>query len=185
MRARAETFGFISCVIFFSLALVPYAVSAHGAGLTFTATTSNAIIDVDYQAYSIVAGDLGRFDLRLFKDAARIVPVAFDNVWVRISKVNEPNPDRAGETLFSGLIAKPEFGGTGFSILIPESGPYTMLVRYSMGDTEISEATLLFTVEPPYREEFRYGREFWFGLAGGAAAIALAFGLYLFTRRRR
>ncbi len=114
--------------------LVPEAqVSAHGEGMTFsaTSTTENGapyIVDVDYADTAIVADTLGRFDFNLFTDAERTKPVPYTDLWVRIE---QKNGDSRGRTLYAGSVAKVQFGGTGFGIILPEGGQYTMSVRYN------------------------------------------------------
>jgi hypothetical protein len=49
----------------FMLVAIPERSYAHGSGLTLTATTTENFVDVDYDGFSIFAGEPGRFDLKL------------------------------------------------------------------------------------------------------------------------
>ncbi len=156
---------------------VPHAAHAHGeAGLTFSATSTTEggkpyQVDVDYAEAAIVADSFGRFDFSLFEDAAREKPIAFTDLWVRISE--EGAEGKRGRTLYAGSVAKMQFGGTGFSFVFPKGGKYVMSVRYNdankdkWGET-VAEAEFPLDVLRSYDEnKFNFGTEFWVGLLAG------------------
>lgn len=165
-----------------SFELIPTVVNAHGEGFSLTATTTDYIIDVDYDYTAIFSGDTGRFNFNLFKDATRTKKVDFTKVWARIVRESDI---REGDTVFSGWIAKAVFGSTGLSISLPESGAYTMIVRYNNDDdNKITEATLPFTVYPGTAEQaFKFGIEFWSGIAGGLFLALIAVSGFVLRKR--
>jgi hypothetical protein len=178
-------------LILFSLyMMLPNSIQAHGAGMTFSATTTEGyIIDVDYSDLSIVADNIGRFDFNLFLDANRTKPVPFTDLWVRIEQKNEGKRDR---TLYAGSVAKMQFGGTGFSLVFPTEGKYTLSVRYNdstignLGDTVAEDEFELDVVRPYDKPVFAYtSREFLGGLGGGALVSITVAGAYLFWRRKK
>ncbi len=189
MRARAYPISlfFAACALCLALTAFPHFANAHGAGLTFTSTTTDYLVDVDYSAFGIIVGEPGRFDFKLFKDAERTKPVDFTQVWVRISKKTVEGDDAQFGTIFSGWIAKALFGTTGMSIALPESGQYEMLVRYNSGDDEIVETTLPFSVEAAQsKNSFVPSPAAMLGFAAGAlVATAILFGYRTVIRRRR
>ncbi len=179
--------------IFFIIGIVqPTTVSAHGVGMTFFATSTTEdgqpyIVDVDYADTAIVADTFGRFDFNLFADAERTKAVPFSDLWVRIE---QKNGDVRGRTLYAGSVAKAQFGGTGFGIILPEGGEYTLSVRYNdaskdeLGGT-VAEAEFTLNVLRAYDEnKFNFGMEFWVGLVGGIF-LALIGLLPLFLNRKK
>ncbi len=164
------------------LFFAPHPVYAHENGLTLTSTTTNYLVDVDYETFVIAAGLPGRFTLRLFRDAERQQPVDFTQVFARITRDNE-YPD--GRLIFSGWIAKGMFGSTGFSTALAEVGSYKLTVRYNNGDTELVEATMPFEVVPAVKDDtwFHADRNFWvgFGICGAIAGVLAA--AYILWRR--
>lgn len=175
---KTQTFALLlSAFVLTIVGLVPEAqVSAHGEGMTLsaTSTTENGapyIVDVDYADTVIVADTFGRFDFNLFSDAERTKPVSFTDLWVRIEQ--KKDGEKRGRTLYAGSVAKMKFGGTGFGIILPEGGQYTMSVRYNdasrdeLGET-VAEAEFPLEVLRGYDEnKFNFGMEFWVGLIGG------------------
>jgi hypothetical protein len=166
-------------LVVFQLSAKP--VYAHGTGLTFTATTTPYVIDVDYDSFVIESGYSGRFTYHIFSDAARTKPVDFDRVWVRIFKES----DDGDETFFSGWIVKGILGATGMSYRFPNAGTYTMIVRYSAGEeTNLAEGRFSLIVEKGAAEKaFRFGIEFWSGLCAGLF-LALCASAFLILRTR-
>lgn len=165
------------------LVAVPAQTRAHGSGLTLTATTTENFVDVDYDSFTIIAGEPGRFDFKLFKDPKRVQPTEFSKVWVRILRESDI---KEGDTIFSGWIAKAIFGSTGFSILLPQPGSYKMIVRYNAGDSEIVEATLPFTVEESKTKQSFFDLKFFLGsIVGVALGIAVLLAFKTFIPRRR
>ncbi len=166
----------LSVFVLTVVGLVPVAqVSAHGEGMTFSATSTTEggtpyIVDVDYADTAIVADTFGRFDFNLFSDAERTKPVPYTDLWVRIE---QKNGESRGRTLYAGSVAKVQFGGTGFGMILPEGGQYTMSVRYNdaskdkWGET-VAEAEFPLTVlRSPDEDTFNFGMEFWVGLVAG------------------
>lgn len=178
----------IAAVVFAGLLLmfVPDDAYAHGNGLTLTATTSVGYVDVDYSDYSVYARETGKFDIKLFKDPERTQPITFSRVWVRVVQRNDL-PE--GETVFSGWIAKPSFGPTGFSITLPDPGAYVLMVRYVNGDTAVDDASLPFTVLRR-TDPSPLDRSFFLGSAAGFGAaffvlLGLVYGRRFVIQRRR
>lgn len=163
--------------------VLPANVSAHGEGMTFSATSTTEdgapyIVDVDYADTAIVADTFGRFDFNLFTDAERTKPVPYTDLWVRIE---QKNGDKRGRTLYAGSVANAQFGGTGFGIILPEGGQYTMSVRYNdaskdkFGET-VAEAEFPLEVLRGYDEnKFSFGMEFWVGLIVGLFVAVIGF----------
>jgi hypothetical protein len=159
-----------------SLALVvPGAASAHGSGITFTATTTAAtgevrLIDVDYSDFTVYAGTFGRFDFKLFSDPERTEAVPFTDLWVRIE---EERDGGRSKVFFAGPIAKADFGGTGFSIVFPEAGEYLLSVRYNdaqggaIGSTLAEAEFPLTVVADPNAPAFYLLPALWAGFAAG------------------
>lgn len=184
MRISATFFALVASVLFLSnFGLMPRTVSAHGTGLTFTSTTTDYYVDVDYSDFFVVAGIPGRFDFKLFTDEARTQPVDFTQVWARVVRTSDKTE---GTTVFSGWIAKALFGSTGMSITLHDVGAYNLVVRYNNGDNQIIEATLPFEVVQGQSEPFAPDRNFWFGFVAGCAVLLCAFlGYRIATQRRR
>ncbi len=126
--------------IVLAIAVLPTGASAHGSGLTFTATTTDFYVDIDYETFVIESGEPGRFDFKLFKDPERLHSAEFTQVWTRIKR---DDGSKTGETLFSGWIADALFGSTGLTYSFAESGEYTLVVRYQNGDDELVETSFL------------------------------------------
>lgn len=156
--------------------MLPALTSAHGTGLTFTATVTGDngtpyYIDVDYTEEALVANALGRFDLKLFADESRTEAVAFTDVLIRISKAN--TAESRGVMLYSGSITKADIGATGFSFMFPESGEYMLTVTYHGIDeesqsVELGEAAFLLEVHKSEgKRKFNFTREFWLGISFG------------------
>ncbi len=181
----------ILAVIAFALLIffAPRPLYAHLTGLTLTATTSNGYIDIDYDTFDVVAGEPGRFTLRLFKDEDRKVPIDFSEVWVRIGKRNITKQTEIYDTVFNGWIAQPAFGSTGVTLNLTEPGEYTITTRYAKKGSEIdddlAEATLPFTVLPPLEDPIEIDKNFWTGFGIGALTIAALGALTYFIQRRR
>ncbi len=176
-------------VVFAAFLSAPFDVGAHGAGLTFTSTTTDGmIIDVDYGDLYISAGSAGRFDFNLFTDGSRDKTAEFSKVWVRISKNIQDS--KSGETVYAGYVSRQLFGGNGFSILLPAAGTYTLKARYEadsesgLGDT-LAEAEFILDVAPPWGEEqFKYqSKEFKVGVGSGFLIAALLCIAWFFRKR--
>lgn len=168
-----------SSLFVLALLISPETSFAHGeAGLTFTSTTTEGrIVDVDYRDAYIEAGLMGRFDFGIFSDDSRQQQAKFTDIWVRIVR---EDGSRVGKTLFAGGIANQEFGGDGFSFVFPEGGTYTLHVRYNDADADeygketVGEAEFkLDVLRSTDEEKFAFGMEFWVGIVGGAALLAV------------
>ncbi len=162
--------------------MMPRDAYAHGAGLTFTATTTPYFVDVDYSDFFIYAGELGRFDLMLFSDEERAKPVDFSKVWIRIVQ-RDTSP--RGDTLFSGWIGRPEFGPTGFSIVLPDIGSYDLVVRYVKGDKIIADTTFALTVIEGRSSGKPNWRTYIPVASGALAAVIATITAAIFIRRHR
>lgn len=169
----------------------PVLVYAHGDGTTFSATTTAEggemrVIDVDYSEPSISADSVGRFDFKLFTDTDRTKSVPFTDLWVRIE---EKRGTGRGAVLFAGPIAKADLGGTGFTIVFPEAGEYTLSVRYNgtrdgSHDATLAEGEFSLSVLPGANAPGTYRTPaFWTGFIS-ALIISLAAAGALFARSR-
>lgn len=172
--------SFVATILLIAVSFAQSAL-AHGAGISFTATTTLGYVDVDYNGYAVESGSAGFFSFHLFKDAERTEPIDFTQAWVRIAREDGA---RTGTTVFSGWLARPFIGSTGLSFEFAESGTYTIHVRYSNDDTEVAEAALPILVEPGVRERaFQLSIEFWSGIAGGLFLSLLVVALIVIRKR--
>jgi transposase len=177
------------CFLVVIFPFVPLArVSAHGeAGMTLTGTADGYTGDVDYDNTFVEVGTSGRFVFNLFKgDTIDVVGtgVEFDDLWVRVMKKDET---KNGKMIFAGPLHKPLFGGTGISLLIPEAGDYTIIVRYNKDDDKIVEITYAFTafslaVEKKLYDEknFRLGAVF-----GALTMVFVGIGVFALRSLKR
>lgn len=183
----------LAVALFVSLSALPEQAEAHGeAGLTFSATSTNesgqvTFVDMDYTELAIVARDsAGRFTFDLFGDETRTQPVDYTDLWVRIV---EDTGTGGGRTVFAGPIYRTQYGGVGFLFTFPESGKYTMHLRYNDADASSSGETLaeaefpLDVLRSEDENKFNFGIEFWVGLVGGLFAAVI--GLLPFFLRRK
>ena len=162
--------------------------------MTFSATSTTEdgklhIVDVDYSDLAIEAQRIGRFDFNLFSDGARTKPIAFTDMWVRIT---QDNGGKNGKTIFAGSVAKQEFGGNGFSLVFPRGGKYKLDVRYNDANLDdygatVAEAEFELDVFPSEEElAFKYlSKEFGTGLGGGLLICILGGGGYWWWDRRK
>ncbi len=185
MSYKIAITGLLLAIVSTLLVLVhPLPLYAHGSGLTLTATTTDYLVDVDYNTFTIVAEDGGFLGFLLFSDAERTKPVEFTSVWARIASKVETSDHIRYDTIFSGQIARSLFGSTGLSITLPQSGEYMLTLRFYNGEDELVDTSIPFTVEPPYDEQqFNYSMEFWTGLGGGSMFVLLLALLYSFRKR--
>ncbi len=165
--------------------LIPTGSYAHGSGFTLSATTTDYFVDIDYGSIAVVAQESDRFTFQLYKDADRVIPADFSEVWVRISKRTEANQSEIQSTVFNGLLAQPSFGPPGVMLTLYEPGQYNVTARFTNGDDELAEVTLPFTVAPSSDMQIDYGRDFWFGFIYGVGATpVVALALWFILRRR-
>ncbi len=154
----------------------PMAASAHGEGLTLSATSTTEggppyIVDIDYADLWIEAERIGRFNFNLFADSEATEPVDFTDMWVRIVR---EDGSKNGKLLYAGAVANQAYGRDGFSFVFPEGGTYTLSVRYSkagedgFGDTIAEVEFPLDVLRSAGENEFKFdSMEFWVGLIGG------------------
>ncbi len=176
MKTQTLVFFFATFTLTLTGFLLPANVSAHGEGMTFSATSTAEdsppyLVDVDYAEAAIVADSFGRFDFNLFVDAARQKGVEYTDLWVRITE--QDSDGKRGRTLYAGSVARAQFGGTGFSFLFPKGGKYQLNVRYNDANKDewggtVAEAEFTLDVLRGYDEnKFNFGMEFWVGLVAG------------------
>ena len=175
-------FALVLPFLILAVVSIPYAGSAHGeAGLTFSAVdTDNGsirFVDIDYTETEIIARDsVGRFTFDLFADADRTQTVEYTDMWVRIV---QDDGGRSGKTVFAGPIYPVQFGGAGFLFTFPDSGKYTLHVRYndankgSYGETLAEAEFPLDVLRSSEENTFDFGMEFWIGLIGGIFLVLI------------
>lgn len=177
-------------ILFFATFSKPDIALAHGEGMTLSATSTTEggkpyVVDVDYADTAIVADTFGRFDFNLFADAERTKAVPFTDLWVR---VEQKSGDKRGKTLYAGSVAKAQFGGTGFGIILPEGGEYTLSVRYNdaskgdWGDTVAEAEFALNVLRGDDENKFNFGIQFWVGVIAGLFVAVIGL-LPLFLRK--
>lgn len=174
-------------LITIALLASPNVASAHGeAALTFTSTTTDGyIVDIDIIDGYLQADTFTRMNLGLFKDSARTESANFTDIWVRIVR---KDGDKVEKVLFAGPIAKPRFGGIGFSFVFPEGGIYTLSVRYNdtskdiFGETVAEVEFELDVLRSQKENNFTFGSEFWIGMLIGVFGCAILM-LPFFVRR--
>ncbi len=179
----------LSLTIYIALFL-PILALAHGeAGLTFTDAVDGYQLDVDYEAESIQAKNIGaRFTFNIFSDEAKTQPVEYSDLWVRIV---QNNGTENGKTIFAGPVYNARFGGAGFLYMFPEGGKYTMYVRYNREnkeavlDSSIVEGVFDMNVLRSTDEKrFSFGLEFWLGLMIGVFGVIILTMPLLMNRRK-
>ncbi len=192
MKLLTYTTTFVLIVAFVNISS-PKETLAHGEGglsLSATSTTKGGlahIVDVDYGDIVIEADRIGRFNFSLFADTERTKPVDFTDMWVLIER---DDGDKVGKTVFAGGIAKQAFGGNGFSFVFPESGKYTLNIRYNNATDDIFGTTVAeaeFTLEVLRSEEenkFKFSLEFWSGLVGGLLITLLGMSPFILGRKK-
>ena len=128
-------------VIFLSICglLVVLTAFAHGGGLLFEKTIGNYRTDIDYSSDVITTGRPGRFNFNIIETTTENFAV-FTSVFVNIQQPN-------GEILFSGFLAKPEFGLPGITVDFPEPGDYKLTARFNNGNESLIETDFPLRVE--------------------------------------
>ena len=191
---KKTRYSLLVVILFLGFAsALPHAAHAHGkAGLTFsaTSTTEDGLpyqVDVDYAEATIIADGFGRFIFNLFQDATRENTVEYSDLWVRITE--QDSDGKRGRTLYAGSVAKAQFGGTGFSLVFPKGGKYTLSVRYNdtskdEGGSTIAEAEFeLDVLRSSEENKFNLSMEFWGGLFTGLFGAIIVI-LPLFLRKK-
>jgi hypothetical protein len=147
--------------------ILPFSLLAHENGASYEAKTRLHLIDIGYG--EPVEGEAITLDFDLFTLDGK-VRIAFDDVWVRISK--------KGRAYFAGPIASKEFGKPAMTMILPEEGSYEVSVKFSKDETVIEEAA--FSFEAASRNEGPSSKK---NLGYWAIALIAVFCLGWFTRR--
>lgn len=121
-------------------------VDAHTVGASWEKQSGSYLIDVGYDAPSIVAGQSVRFDFNLWKDSAESASADFVHVWVRIIK------DKG--TLLATGIYHQSIGPTTLLYTFADAGSYTLEASFrNAGGDELASALFPITVSEA-RETF-------------------------------
>lgn len=114
------------------LAAIASVTHGHGFGQTLEKAIGDFVIDVDYDALELRAGEPARFNFNIWnKD--RTQPSEFTDVWVRIA------PQNTQGVVFAGSVHNPEFGFAGFTYTFPRSGFYELAVRFQKNGEQLAE----------------------------------------------
>lgn len=113
----------------------------HGAGQALSSQVGDYTIDIDYESFTseIYINESVRFSFQLWnKDKTE--PVEFTGVFVSIKLQQGYN------SVFSGQLGIPEFGGVGMSVVFPDPGSYELMARFINKDGTLAEAKFPLTV---------------------------------------
>lgn len=124
-------------------ALLPFGVSAHGLGSTLEAESGDYVVDVGYDAFSLVEDSPVRFSFELLR-RGESEEAEFAEVFVRI--------ERSGRAVLAAAFPKAEFGETGLTFTFPSAGSYLLSASYSGLEGKIAEASFPLNVEAAERE---------------------------------
>jgi hypothetical protein len=155
-------------VVALSILLLPLFIFAHGVGQTLSLDAGNYEIDIDLDNENPKLGDSVRFDFDLLSKNENLQAPEFDYVWVRIQNDQK--------IIFAGGIGKPDFGSLGLTTVLPDSGEYSISVRFQRGEEKISEGSATFEVskgdgiEQSFVEYF-FTEQFFVGLLIGLVVV--------------
>ncbi len=115
------------------ITLLPGLVSAHGDGLAFDEPTGSYIADLDTNVDTLKANQSIRFSFALW-NKERTETVEVGSFWIRVT------PKNSEQTLFAGLIGKPQFSEPSLSYTFPKAGEYNFYLRFQKSGTKSDEA---------------------------------------------
>lgn len=107
----------------------PTQIFAHGSGGEFTEEKAGYKIDVGYESKELYANEPSNFDFKLFMGDEE---AEYTDIWVRIVKENQ--------TILATGIHNQDLGGTTLLYEFPESGNYTIHVRYQNNGESLVES---------------------------------------------
>lgn len=146
---RVPAYSVLICTIFGAATFVAGPAYAHETGASFTATTTQYAIDIGYDPASFVAGQSVRFDFVLNEEKTD-APVAFDQVWVRIT-------DADNTLLATGLLHQ-SIGPTTLLYVFSDPGSYKLESSFRNADgDEIAAATFPIHVQSLRQGYWSYG----------------------------
>lgn len=125
------------------LLVVPFVVSAHGAGAYFETTVGSFILDIGFSSPAPEVGEAVVFDFQLRGIDTELISgsdTEFSDVWVRI--------ESDGKVLLATGLYNAEFGGPRLSYVFPKEGEYTIFARYENGSDSLAETSFPITVLP-------------------------------------
>lgn len=167
----------LRCILIFTamVFVMPIFALAHGFGQTLEKAVGDFVLDVDYDALELRAGDPVRFNFNIWNKDRTETP-EFTDVWVRIA------PQGPG-MVFAGDLHNPEFGAAGFSYAFPTSGNYELSVRFqNNGESLHEEVSFSFVIlEGTTQSVFGNWRN---AVVGIGAGIGIGFALAFFFKRR-
>lgn len=134
-----------SALVLFTLFLLPSTAAGHALGSSFEQVVGEHLVDVGYTPENFSEGASALFEFELWEydeslSYEELRPIAYDDVWVRITKGNK--------TMFASGIYNAEFGGARMTYVFPEPGEYELSVRYEQDLNGIAEATFPLSVAP-------------------------------------
>lgn len=113
--------------------VTPVFALAHGSGKTLEKAVGDFVVDVEYEAPELRAGEPVRFSFNIWnKDRTR--SLEFSDVWVKIV----PQKRNA---IFAGDVHNPELGSAGFTHTFPKDGPYELTVRFQKNGEQLTDET--------------------------------------------
>lgn len=153
--------------------------SSHGSGSSFELVKDAKKIDVGYEPANLTALEPTRFDFQLLDDATDVA-VPFSDVWVRF--------EQDKKTVFASGVHASTLGKTAMTFTFPESGEYTLSVRFQQQGETVADALFTYPVGKSALElakeqqisQQRLLTRLGFGLAG---ALLIAF-IFVFFRRK-
>lgn len=156
--------------------LLPIFSQAHGLGQTISKEVGEYLIDVDYDAFIIQAGEVVRFDFSLW-DRERTEFKDVTSIWLRIS------PENSFGSVFASSLSVPEFGLPGITYVFPRAGNYELSLRFHYKDDTLAEATLPIAVQKsPNESEGGLSRS---QILAGVVGIILGFLLATILRKKK
>ncbi len=155
----------MGCTLF-----LPLLMRAHDGGVYFEATVGEYLVDIGYS--DVTAGESRTFDFALYKGVGK-EKVAFDNVWVRISKDSK--------TIFAGPIDFGVFGQPVLTITLDSPGIYNVEANYEVAARSLATSSFSVQAFSPEGVFFTPLRL----TVVGTAVIFLLTGFFIGTMSRR